>query len=314
MKYLARLLSVILTLSMMLAVAPAVSYAASSLPKKIEFNTNGAFTTGTDGITFNSGTMTVSNGMLQMTEKGTEKVHESAEGTQLYYEITPVMSGTLVFETDYIATIPTSKNCIFGIYDSAGTEVARVNYSKKNKFDGYVNGDSTVRMTNPLWDSADNNYGFKFEIDLDNKCYHLYQAKTKNDDGTWKWGEELRYTNVDADAFTGFEFMNDVSNVSKIRVGLYQQNAGIDNFKVYKKVTTTQTATSYNMLEGETQQAGITFSPAADKPSDLIWASSNESVATVDANGLITAKGKGSADITVKSAFYDSINYTYKKN
>ena len=313
MKYLTRLLSVILTISMMIMLIPATSYAANVIPVKLEFNTNGAFSSGTDGITFNSGMMAVSNGMLQMTEKGTDSVHDYADGTQLYYEFAPVTTGTLVFETDYVTTGPTSKNCTFGIYDSKGTAVALVNFAKVSASQGFVNGDSSVRITNPKWDAADGHYGFKFEIDLDNNCYHLYQAKTKTDDGKWNWGAELRYTNVDADAFTGFDFMSDVSNIGKIRVGLYQLNAGVDNFKVYKKVAATQSATNYNMLEGEIQPAGITFSPAADKPSDLVWSSSDNSVAAVD-DGKITAVAEGTTTINVKSTFYDNINCNFTVN
>ncbi len=43
----------------------------------------------------------------------------------------------------------------------------------------------------------------------------------------------------------------------------------------------------------------------------LVWSSSNEKVATVDQNGLVTAAGKGTAVITAKSSFDGNIKATY---
>jgi len=320
MKKLGQLLSVILTISMMLTFVPSVSYAADNvLPVKLEFNADGAFPSGTNGITYSSsGTMAVQDGVLKVTTLGTEEVHGSHPGTHLYYEFTPVESGTLVFEVDYIASTVNAGmvNHLVSMYDRGGNEILRLSANKASASNTYVNGvsDAAYRINNIKWDSAEDNiFGLKFEVDFDNDCWRVYQTKTKTD-GVWNWGNALQYKSGDSD----FDFMTDAADVSKIRIGLYQKNNegsfGIDNFKVYKKVTATQSATNYNLLEGETKQAGITFSPAVDAPSDLVWSSSDESVATVDASGLITAKAKGSATINVKSTFYSDINFDYAVN
>ena len=46
-------------------------------------------------------------------------------------------------------------------------------------------------------------------------------------------------------------------------------------------------------------KANVLPSNATDK--SLVWSSDDESVATVDSNGLVTAKGKGFANITAMS-------------
>lgn len=57
-----------------------------------------------------------------------------------------------------------------------------------------------------------------------------------------------------------------------------------------------------DMVEGDTQQLTATVSPVNATDADVSWSSSNETVATVDANGLVTAVSAGSTDITVKTA------------
>lgn len=54
---------------------------------------------------------------------------------------------------------------------------------------------------------------------------------------------------------------------------------------------------STSMDKGTTQQLKAKVSPN-DKASQVVWSSSNESVLTVDANGLVTAVGDGDATIT----------------
>lgn len=54
---------------------------------------------------------------------------------------------------------------------------------------------------------------------------------------------------------------------------------------------------SVSMNKGTTQQLKAKVSPD-DKAGQVVWSSSNESVLTVDANGLVTAVGDGTASIT----------------
>lgn len=57
--------------------------------------------------------------------------------------------------------------------------------------------------------------------------------------------------------------------------------------------------TELALLEGETAQLSATPNPADAEFEGLVWSSDNESVATVSADGLVTAIGGGSATITV---------------
>lgn len=58
--------------------------------------------------------------------------------------------------------------------------------------------------------------------------------------------------------------------------------------------------TSLNLTIGSTGQLSATIVPI-DATNQLSWSSSNNSVATVDQNGLVSANGIGSADIIVKT-------------
>ena len=79
--------------------------------------------------------------------------------------------------------------------------------------------------------------------------------------------------------------------------------------------TTVSIADGYStsMDKGTTQQLKAKVSPD-DKASQVVWSSSNESVLTVDANGLVTAVGDGDATITATvdgvSATTDAITVT----
>jgi len=56
---------------------------------------------------------------------------------------------------------------------------------------------------------------------------------------------------------------------------------------------------SVDFTVGDTEQLSASVTPSNATNQNLIWSSSNESVVTVDANGLITAVGEGTATITV---------------
>ncbi len=57
--------------------------------------------------------------------------------------------------------------------------------------------------------------------------------------------------------------------------------------------------TSYNLLINETVQLNATITPGTAANKSVTWSSNNNAVATVDENGLVTAKSSGSATITV---------------
>ena len=73
---------------------------------------------------------------------------------------------------------------------------------------------------------------------------------------------------------------------------------------VTSKIQTTGVSlnkTSLSMTEGETQTLTASVSPSNATNKNVTWSSSNTSVATVSSSGVVTAKGAGTAIITVKT-------------
>ena len=60
--------------------------------------------------------------------------------------------------------------------------------------------------------------------------------------------------------------------------------------------------TSATLNNGETVQLSATVTPSNASNKSVTWTSSNASVATVNSNGLVTAKGRGTASITATTA------------
>ncbi|MBR5062122.1 MAG: CotH kinase family protein [Prevotella sp.] len=113
------------------------------------------------------------------------------------------------------------------------------------------------------------------------------------------------------------EFTTDGGNVN---IGLKNETwtSGnwciFDNFKleywgtVIQATSLTLSPTSPNLVIGESLQLQITFRPTDVTYTKLTWKSSNEAIATVDENGLITATGAGTTYITAKTT--DGSNIT----
>lgn len=79
----------------------------------------------------------------------------------------------------------------------------------------------------------------------------------------------------------------------------------VDKPILVTSITITSTTTS--ILKNTTTQLTVTVSPtnAADK--NIEWSSNDETIATVDDNGLVTGQGVGTVDIMVKSSANTSI-------
>lgn len=60
--------------------------------------------------------------------------------------------------------------------------------------------------------------------------------------------------------------------------------------------------TTATIIKGQTQQLTATVAPSSASNKSVSWSSSNNSVATVNSSGLVTAKAAGNADITVTTA------------
>ena len=63
-----------------------------------------------------------------------------------------------------------------------------------------------------------------------------------------------------------------------------------------------------HLNEGDSQVIQVVMTPADASEQDLVWASSNRSVAIVDERGMVTAQDTGSCTITVASKAYSDIS------
>lgn len=77
-------------------------------------------------------------------------------------------------------------------------------------------------------------------------------------------------------------------------------NSGVDDTSVTTGVTLDQT--SVELIKGDTQKLVATVAPESILDDNVTWSSDNETVATVDANGIVTAVGVGTANITATTS------------
>ncbi len=127
-----------------------------------------------------------------------------------------------------------------------------------------------------------------------------YSVYTSND-GT-NWVPEI-VNGVGTTGMTLITFPDQIARYIKIvQTGTKSNYWSIHEFYVFGKVNVAAisvTPTSATLNVNATQQLTATITPANATNKNKTWSSSNTSIATVDANGLVTAKGGGSTVITV---------------
>ena len=114
--------------------------------------------------------------------------------------------------------------------------------------------------------------------------------------------DEVVWKSTDTDVVT----ITDAGLVTAKAVGTATIKVTVGNVSATCKVTVVQPVTSISLnktsltLEAlDTYQLKTTISPSTANNQTIAWSSSDESVASVDENGLVTAHKKGSATITV---------------
>ena len=73
------------------------------------------------------------------------------------------------------------------------------------------------------------------------------------------------------------------------------------NVKIFHAEKVTLDKTSVSLMEGGTTQLTATVTPEEAENKNVTWSSSDESIATVSNDGVVTGVGKGTATITVKT-------------
>ncbi|MBE7045184.1 MAG: hypothetical protein E7397_06605 [Ruminococcaceae bacterium] len=203
-------------------------------------------------------------------------------------------SGIVVVELDYKvsgASTALTEGMIL-LKNSSGANIAGWSSDGRGAGAAVVNGSfSSTHVNNGSW--MPGTYSLRLEVDLDNKKWSVSGSKIKN--GKMEFN------------------CNNADEVSKLVVGFTRNGDAIDNLKVYKKITATQTEKRYDLWVGDEQQAGISYVPANAVIPDMVWKSADTTVATVDGNGLISALAVGSTAVTATSEIY-GVNFTYEVN
>lgn len=86
-----------------------------------------------------------------------------------------------------------------------------------------------------------------------------------------------------------------LTNLKQVQLSLYPKDPVL-----VTGITLSQKTATGNV--GATKQITATIEPADADDKTVTWSSSNEAVATVDSNGLITFVAEGTATITAKTS------------
>lgn len=144
----------------------------------------------------------------------------------------------------------------------------------------------SVKFSGSYPDDREAYQATSFTHDKTNHCYVITYEKTIQDEviGTW--------------CVTGIE-LTDVNN------DVYYSNFKSDEIKNYRFYVIDDTITSQlvlknehaNLVIGGSYQINAFLIPSFEKAVGVVWRSDNESVATVDQSGTVTAKALGTAHI-----------------
>lgn len=209
------------------------------------------------------------------------------------------------------------------------TETFTVNAPEKTgySFTGWVNEDNNPVETSTIETGSHGDLYFKAQyspVDY-TITYELDGGKLSKENPTSYTIESDSFALSDPDR-NGYEFSGWVKN-GQTNIG---KNGVIIPHGSYGDMTLTATWTEIivepedmwieeedaSLIVGQTYQYTATFWPDNTTDQSIVWASSNESVATVNENGLVTAIGAGSAEISATSvannSFVRSVNVTVR--
>lgn len=171
-----------------------------------------------------------------------------------------------------------SKNAKFGFLDIEGNEVIKPQFDEVTPF---VNGVAIVRQGKTGFAIDKKGNKIKGSDNLSISSYFQYDASDDSSSLTAgiKPQEFIITKKNNKYGFNKIEDNRDIVSVSGINLN----------------------KTSLEIEAGNTELLKATVSPADATDNQVTWSSSNEAVATVDSKGMITAKSKGEALITVTS-------------
>ncbi|WP_099467088.1 lectin like domain-containing protein [Konateibacter massiliensis] len=122
-------------------------------------------------------------------------------------------------------------------------------------------------------------------------------------DSTYQNGDWINFTNATS---AGQSFTKITSSSKWTDLSPYGETARIKAFTTNTTLTpptsVSLSKTSLTLKAGETASLTATTAPVAILSSKISWSTSNQNVATVDANGTVTGTGIGTAVITAKTS------------
>lgn len=159
----------------------------------------------------------------------------------------------------------------------------------------------TIDNTAPKVEKVENSDDGKMAFTVSDNRYvatvKLYKSDKKTVCGSYDMNQEKMgaKTTVSIDVPSGVFYAkvyDYAGNYTTYRIN----NSGNEDTNQADSITLDQTTLS--MLKGGTAQLTATVGPEYILDDSVTWSSSNEAVATVDANGVVTANGDGTAVIT----------------
>lgn len=176
-------------------------------------------------------------------------------------------------------------------------------------------------------------YGDGDIVEMEAGTYAESTAKTKwltvkgydaNGDMVDKAFSGVTYTVTDSKGADGNVTRNVITcsangQVSAVGAGIaylhcVSDDSGVETviqFNVTRRVDSVSlTPAKVSMYTGDTRQLNAAISPATATNQKLLWTSNNEDVATVDEDGIVTAKAPGTVEITCTAADNDALHAT----
>ena len=193
-----------------------------------------------------------------------------------------LVSNSAISATCNVTVTAFTAHSFYGNGDNSGVDFA---YSLTNNANGTVTIVADVLTNNPGLGVP------SFSIDEE------WKDMTKNADGTYTRTSEKTFSvGQKVHCFLYAPYTNGVGRLD------FDYIIGSSNERPNVAVTSVVLdQTDCNLLINETTQLTATVNPGFADNKNVTWSSSAENVATVDANGLVTAKSAGTAIITATS-------------
>ena len=233
-----------------------------------------------------------------------------AEGDILIERDVYVRTGVLADGKDYLIVNTMNPGSGYALTRN-NTSVARtavtVNAANGDFDSPFIKGDDVT--DNMIWTAVEaSDTAFK----LTNGGYYLrrnnrnLQISTTDSNNAWTWdGENNRLSNSNYYLrYSGSSFSIATTANS---IYIYERQTYTEVYDENKVESVTVTPASTELFTGGQVQLQASLLPVTLADKSVSWSSSNEEVATVDQNGLVTAVGAGTANIIVTPNCYPSV-------